>query len=132
MLAQGFLDLFFGAAPHLGDFFQIFELSTKLVTKAAFAQRNAKGTSGKGPRQKSSKSVKNIFDTFRHFSRRAKNVKNRQKMSKIFSTFFDNFRAAPVFRPLLGASDLLKRHLTLSETSAVLGGHPVAQLLAQL
>ena len=26
-------------------------------------------------RQKSSKSVKNIFDTFRHFSRRAKNVK---------------------------------------------------------
>ena len=26
-------------------------------------------------------------------------------MSKIFSTLFDNFRAAPVFRPLLGGSD---------------------------
>ena len=56
-------------------------------------------------RQKSSKSVKNIFDTFRHFSRRAKNVKNRQKVSKIFSTLFDNFRSAAVFWPLLGASD---------------------------
>ena len=59
----------------------------------------AKGAGGKGPRQKSSKIVKNIFDTFRHFSRRAK---NRQKVSKYFSTLFDNFRAAPVFRPLLG------------------------------
>ena len=56
-------------------------------------------------RQKSSKGVKNIFDTFRHFSRRAKCVKNRQKMSNIFSTLFDNFRAAPVFRPLLGGSE---------------------------
>ena len=28
-------------------------------------------------------------------------------MSKIFSTLFDNFRAAPVFRPLLGGSDLV-------------------------
>ena len=56
-------------------------------------------------RHKSSESVKNIFDTFRHFSRRAKNVKNRQKVSKIFSTLFDNFRAAPFFRPLLGGSD---------------------------
>ena len=51
-----------------------------------------------------SKSVNSIFDTFRQFSRRAKNVKNRQKMSKIFSTLFDNFRAAPVFRRLLGGS----------------------------
>ena len=56
-------------------------------------------------RQKSSNSVKNTFDTFRHFSRRAKNVKNRQKVSKIFSTLFDIFRAAPVFRPLLGGSE---------------------------
>ena len=56
-------------------------------------------------RQKSSKSVKNIFDTFRQFSRRAKNVKNRQKVSKYFSTLFDNFCAAPVFRPLLGGSE---------------------------
>ena len=54
---------------------------------------------------KSSKSVKKFFDIFRQFSRRAKNVKNRQKVSKSFSTLFDNFRAAPVFRPLLGGSD---------------------------
>ena len=40
-------------------------------------------------RQKSSKSVKKFFDTFRQFSRRAKNVKNRQKVSK---SFFDTFR----------------------------------------
>ena len=44
-------------------------------------------------RQKSSKSVKKFFDTFRQLPRRAKNVKNRQKVSKSFSTLFDNFRA---------------------------------------
>ena len=73
-----------------------------------FNQRIAKGAGGKGPRQKrqkSSKSVKKCFETFRQFSRRAKSVKNRQKVSKIFSTLFDNFHAAPVFRPLLGGSD---------------------------
>ena len=37
MLAQGFLDLFFDAAPHLEYFFQFFELSTKAAfAKAAF------------------------------------------------------------------------------------------------
>ena len=56
-------------------------------------------------RQKLSKSVKKFFDTFRHFSLRAKNVKNRQKVSKSFSTLFDNFRAAPFFRPLLQSAD---------------------------
>ena len=60
-------------------------------------------------RQKSSKSVKNIFDTFRQVSRRAKNFKNRQKVSKIFSTLFDNFRVAPVFRPPLGGSTVCRR-----------------------
>ena len=57
-------------------------------------------------RQKSSKSVKKFFDTFRQFSRRAKNVKNRQKVSKSFSTLFDKFRAAPFFRPVLGGSEM--------------------------
>ena len=56
-------------------------------------------------RQKSSKSVKKFFDTFRQFLRRAKNVKNRQKVLKSFSTLFDNFRAAPFFRPLLQSAD---------------------------
>ena len=63
-----------------------------------------KGAASK-KRQKSSESVKMFFDTFRQFSRRAKNVKNRQKASKSFWTLFDNFRAAPYFRPLLGGSD---------------------------
>ena len=68
-------------------------------------QRSAEGASEKGPRQKTSKIVKNILDSFRHFSRRAKNVKHRQNVSRISSTLFDKFRAAPVFRPLLGGYD---------------------------
>ena len=87
------------------------------VCSAAFRkrQRNFRLLSGpqKGPaerghvkkRQKSSKSVKNILVASRHFSRRAKNVKKLSKSVKIFSTFFDNSRAAPVCRPLLGGSD---------------------------
>ena len=38
-----------------------------------------KGASGKGPRQKASKCVKHIFDTFRHFFAKGK---NRQKVSR--------------------------------------------------
>ena len=76
--------------------------------KVRWNQRIAKGAGGKGhvkKRQKSSKSVKKFFDTFRQFSRRAKIVKNRQKVSKSFPTLFDNFYAAPLCRPLLGGSD---------------------------
>ena len=72
-------------------------------------QRTAKAASGKGPRQKTpkiGKKCQTCFETFRHFSRRAKNVNNRQEVSKIFSTIFDNFRAAPVFRHLLGGSEI--------------------------
>ena len=82
-------------------------------------QRTAKGASGKGPRQKSSKSVKNIFDDFRHFSRRAKKVKNHQKVLKIFSTLFDSFPAAPLFRPLLGGSECKNRMLIMEYTVCV-------------
>ena len=56
-------------------------------------------------RQKSTRSVKHIFDTFRHFSRRAKKCKNRQEVSKTYSTLFVDFRTAPVFRPFLGVSE---------------------------
>ena len=35
----------------------------------------------------------------------SKNVKNRQKVSKSFSTLFDTFRAAPFFRPLLQSAE---------------------------
>ena len=68
-------------------------------------QRIAKGAGGKGPRQKTSKIVKKCQKVFRQFSRRAKNVKNRQKVSKSFSTLFDTFRAAPSFRPLLQSAE---------------------------
>ena len=68
-------------------------------------QRIAKGPAERGQgkkRQKSSKSVKKFFDTFRQFSGQGKKtskiVKKRQK-------FFATFRAAPFFRPLLGASE---------------------------
>ena len=49
-------------------------------------QRIAKGAGGKGPRQKKNpKSVKKFFDTFRHLSRRAKNVKKIVKnCQKVF------------------------------------------------
>ena len=60
-------------------------------------------------RQKSSKSVKKFFDTFRQFSRRAKNVKNRQKASKSVSTLFSTIFARHTiffYRPLLGGSDV--------------------------
>ena len=53
-------------------------------------------------RQKVSKRFLTLFDIFRAGQ---KNVKNRQKASNIFSTLFDNFRTAPIFRPLLGASE---------------------------
>ena len=51
------------------------------------------------------KNRQKVSKVFRQFSRTAKHVKNRQKASKSFSTLFDNFRAAPSFRPLLGGSD---------------------------
>ena len=73
-----------------------------------FSQWTAEGASGKGPRQKNQNRQK-VSNYFRHFSTffaQGKKVKNRQKVSKIFSTLFDNFRAAPVFRPLLGGPNL--------------------------
>ena len=52
--------------------------------------------------QKSSKSVKNIF---RHSSRMFAQGENRQKCQKHVSALLDNFRAAPIFLPLLGGSE---------------------------
>ena len=66
-------------------------------------QRIAKGAGGKGPRQKTSKSVKKFF---RHFSIIFAQGKKRKKSSKSVKKFFDTFRQfsrrAPFFRPLLG------------------------------
>ena len=64
-------------------------------------QWTAKGASGKGPCQRNVKNrqkCQEYFDTFRHF----RAGQNRQNSPKILSTLLDNFRAAPVFRPLLG------------------------------
>ena len=54
-------------------------------------------------RQKSSKSVKKFFDTFRQFSRRAKNVKNRQKTSNFFRHFSTIFARHLFSDPFWGA-----------------------------
>ena len=70
--------------------------SKKLKTESISGPQ--KGPAERGhvkKRQKSSKSVKKFFDTYRQFSRRAKNVKKCQK-------HFDNFRAAPFFSPFWG------------------------------
>ena len=102
------------------------ECRVVILTPGISSKNPQKGPAERGhvkKRQKSSKSVKNIFDTFRQFSRRAKNVKNRQKVSKYFSTFFDIFRAAPVFRPFLGGSENFKQ-----EPAIMLGwGFPAKQ-----
>ena len=72
-------------------------------------QRIAKGAGGKGPRQKTSKIVKKCQKVFRHFSttfaqgkKTSKIVKKCQKL--VFSTLFDTFRAAPVFRTPFGGA----------------------------
>ena len=63
----------------------------------------------KGPAERAtSKIVKKCQKIFRHFSTIFAQGKKRQKSSKSvkkFSTLFDNFRAAPFFRPFLGGSD---------------------------
>ena len=61
-----------------------------------------KGPVEKGPRQKTSKIAKKCQDKFRHFWTIFAQGKKRRKASKIFATLFDKFRAAPIFRPLLG------------------------------
>ena len=43
--------------------------------------------------------------SFRHFSSFVAQGKKHQKSSTIFSTFFDNFARAPVFRRILGGSE---------------------------
>ena len=53
-------------------------------------------------RQKASKSFSTLFDNFRAGQKTSKIVK---KVSKSFSTLFGNFRAAPFFRPLLQSAD---------------------------
>ena len=63
------------------------------------ADRNRGGHVVKN-RQKVSK---NIFDTFLHFSRRAKNVKNRQKCQKYFRHFSTFFVRHPFSGPFWGA-----------------------------
>ena len=73
--------------------------------------RTAKGASGKGPRQKTSKIVKNCPKYLRHFSTFFAQGKKRQKSSKKVKNIFDTFRqfsrgtSFPAFRPLLGGSD---------------------------
>ena len=55
-------------------------------------QRIAKGAGGKGPRQKTSKIVKNRQKAFRQFSTVFAQGKKLQKSSKSVKKFFDTFR----------------------------------------
>ena len=74
-------------------------------------------------RQKSSKSVKKFFDTFRHFSRRARKVKNRQKVSKSFSTLFDISLARHQFSgPFWGGSEQFERRVLDMNSLDDIGG----------
>ena len=52
-----------------------------------------------------SKNVKNRQKYFGHFSTFFAQGNKGQQLSKSVKNIFDNFRAAPVFRPLLGGSD---------------------------
>ena len=96
---------FFG--PHrvpgrkLSELFSAYDLGAK-ANSPRFSQnspiefqRTKKGASGKGPYPKTSKIVKECQGVSRHFS-------TLLTQGKHASTLFDNFRVAPVFRPLLG------------------------------
>ena len=68
----------------------------------------------KGATKKASKIVKTYQDKYStHFSTFFRNFappqksQNRPKVSKTFSTLVDHFHAAPIFRPLLGGSDIV-------------------------
>ena len=62
-------------------------------TKEVRFSADSKKGQRKGATSKIVKKCQNILDTF---LRRAKSVKNRHKPSNYLSTFFDNFRVAPV------------------------------------
>ena len=65
-----------------------------------FYQRTAKGASEKVSRQKSSKTVNNIFDAFRRFrtgQEKSKFVKKCQKYFRHFSTFFARHQFSGLF-----------------------------------
>ena len=83
-------------------------------------QRIAKGAGGKGPCQKSSKSVKKFFNTFRQFSSRAKNVKNHQKVSKVFRHFSTNFARHHFSGPCWGAPNHApQKHYTPEKSTRI-------------
>ena len=65
---------------------------------------------------------KTPITAFTVFRAGRKTSKNFQKVSKIFSTFFNSFRAAPVFRPLLGGSE--KSSLNIKFLGGMSRGRP--------
>ena len=82
-------------------------LFRRFTAVAALYQRTAKGASGKGAtskkRQKSTKNVKRIFDTSRHFFAQGK---KRQKVpTNNLRNFLTIFAQRPFSSPLLGGSD---------------------------
>ena len=116
--SRQYLDHFVGHFPDILPTFPFSGLSnalplaTMIVVTLRFLhiiQRTAKGAQWKGVRaknvknrQKVSKISSTLFDIFRHFSRRAKNVKKSSKIfSTIFSTIFARHRfSGPFWGPL--------------------------------
>ena len=74
-----------------------------------------KGPAARGHVKKTSKIVKKCQTVFRHFSTIFAQGEKRQKSSKTVKKFFDTFRAAPFFRPLLGGSDVNREILNVGQ-----------------
>ena len=80
------------------------------VPKGGLVSADCKRGRRKGATSKNVKNRQKVskkFDTFRQFSHREKTSKNVQNVQNVQNVkkFFDNFRAAPFFWPLLGGSD---------------------------
>ena len=73
------------------------ELQSELLAPVRCNSADRKKGQSNGGHVEKRQKCQNVF--VRHFSRRARIVK---KCQKYFSTLFDNFRATPIFRPLLG------------------------------
>ena len=97
---------------NLDSLFYVALLSQKKTSASESRPQIGRLISGpqKGPEErghvKNRPKVSTCFRNFLTFFAQGKNAKNRQKVSKMFSTLFDNIRAAPVSGPFWGGSDL--------------------------
>ena len=100
-----------------------------LVTTCFFSSVGRKRGQRKGATSKNVKncqklSVKHMFDVFFDIFRAGQ--KKTQKTSKSVKNIFDTFRAAPVFRPVLGGSDFWETYRAIAA-----GPTPLARNLSE-